>query len=66
MCGCPVVPMTTDGIKQLPLDHRGGFVLSLMDGSIDLETVIELSAMEREEVLELVRNLYESGFVTFR
>ena len=64
--GAPVVTMTVESLKRLPLDHRAGFVMSLMDGSIDLDTIIELCGMEREEALALVRDLHASGVVVFR
>jgi hypothetical protein len=48
------------------VDHRAGFVLSLMDGSLDLETLIDLAGLERDAVLELVRGFYEAGVVVFR
>jgi hypothetical protein len=66
MKGAPVVTMTGDSLKRLPLDHRAGFVMSLMDGSIDLDTIIELCGMERDEALSLVRDLHDSGVVVFR
>jgi hypothetical protein len=64
--GTPRVTMGCDELKQLQVDHRAGFVLSLMDASLDLETLIDLSGMERSTVLDLVRGLYESGVVVFR
>jgi hypothetical protein len=64
--GAPVVTMTADELKRLPLDHRAGFVLSLMDGSMDLDTILDMCGMEREEALGLVRDLYDSGVLTFR
>ena len=66
MVGCPVVTLSPDQIVRLPLDHRAGFVLSLMDGSLDLDTLVELSTMERAPVLRLVRDLYESGVIDFK
>ncbi|HEY1691362.1 MAG TPA: hypothetical protein VGG39_04330 [Polyangiaceae bacterium] len=66
MDGMPVVVMPADVLKKLPLDHRAGFLLSLMDGAIDLETMVEIAAMPRDEVLRLVRDLFESGVVDFR
>lgn len=66
MVGAPVVVMTCEGLKRLPLDHRAGFVMSLMDGSIDLETIVELCGMDRDDALGLVRDLYESGVVDFK
>jgi hypothetical protein len=64
--GVPVVVMPVDLLKRLPLDHRAGFLLSLMDGAIDLDTMVEIAGMPRREVLRLVRDLFESGVVDFR
>jgi hypothetical protein len=66
LVGTPVVTMTGESLRRLPLDHRAGFVMSLMDGSIDLETIVELCGMEREEALGLVRDLHSSGVIVFR
>jgi len=66
MLGVPVVVLAPNQIVRLPLDHRAGFVLSLMDGLLDLDTLIELSTMQRAPVLRLVRDLYESGVIEFR
>jgi hypothetical protein len=66
MVGLPVVVMTNDGLKRLPLDHRAGFVISLMDGSLDLDTIVDLCGMDREEALGIIRDLFESGVVEFR
>jgi hypothetical protein len=37
-----------------------------MDGVTDLETLIELAAMPRDETLRLMRDLFERGVVSFR
>jgi hypothetical protein len=66
MKGAPNVTMSPQALKRLPLDHRAGFVISLMDGSLDLDTLVELSGMPRDHVLGLVRNLFDSGVVEFR
>jgi hypothetical protein len=63
--GLPRVTVTVAVLKKLPLDHRTGFLLSLMDGTLDLETIIELSAMDHDEALALVRDLYESQIIAF-
>ncbi|HEX4445517.1 MAG TPA: hypothetical protein VH044_02225 [Polyangiaceae bacterium] len=54
-----------DQLKGMPLDHRAGYLLSWMDGSIDLEMLVEVSTMPRDEVLRIVRDLYEAGIVEF-
>jgi len=64
--GAPVVVMADHELKRLPLDHRAGFLLSLMDGLLDLDTLVEIAAMPRDEVLRVVRDLFESGVVDFR
>jgi hypothetical protein len=65
MVGAPVVVVPSDELRRLPLDHRAGFLMSLMDGTIDLQTVIDISAMPRDEALHVVRDLYEAGIVVF-
>jgi len=66
MTGVPVVVMPVHLLKRLPLDHRAGFLLSLMDGAMDLDTMVEIAGMPRGDVLRLVRDLFESGVVDFR
>src|ERR1019366_6344160 len=64
--GVLVVLMSVDELKRLPLDHRAGYLLSRMDGSIDLETLVEVASLSRREVLRMVRDLVDSGVVAFR
>lgn len=64
--GAPVVAVSAEALLKLPLDHKVGFLLSLMDGSMDLETLVELSAMRREDALRLVRDLFDSCVIEFR
>jgi hypothetical protein len=66
MTGSLATARPLDELKGMPLDHRTGYLLSWMDGSIDLDTLVEVSTMPREEVLRIVRGLYESGVVEFR
>jgi hypothetical protein len=66
MVGAPTVSMLPDQLRRLPLDHRAGFLLSLMDGTIDLATVIEVSAMPASDARRVVRDLFEAGVVVFR
>jgi hypothetical protein len=66
MTGPLVTARPLDQFKGMPLDHRTGYLLSWMDGSVDLDTLVEVSTMPREEVLRIVRDLYESGIVEFR
>jgi hypothetical protein len=63
--GVPKVVMAPDQLRRLPLDHHAGFLLSLMDGTIDLESIIEVSGMPRAEALRFVRDVYDAGIVVF-
>ena len=64
--GTPYLVLPPAQLKRLPLGHRAGFLLSCMDGATDLETLIVLSSMPREETLRLARDLFESGVIAFR
>jgi hypothetical protein len=66
MTGTPVLAISPHELRGLPLDHRSGFLLSLMDGTLDLETILEVSAMPRADALRAARDLFEAGVVEFR
>jgi hypothetical protein len=66
MVGIPVPAVSPAELRQMPLDHRAGFLISLMDGRTELDTVIEIAAMPRAEALRLVRDLFVSGIIDFR
>ena len=66
MEGTPSVSISSEELKRLPLGHRAGFLLSRLDGATDLETLVELAAMPRDETLRLLRDLFQRGVVTFR
>jgi hypothetical protein len=66
MTGAPVIAISSDELRRLPLDPHGGFLLSQMDGTIDFETVIEISPMPRADALRILRHLIESGVVVLR
>jgi hypothetical protein len=64
--GAATVVMPSDDLIRLPLDHRAGFLLSLMDGTLDLETLVSVSPMARADALCLVRDLFENRVIIFR
>ena len=61
-----VLTMPLDELKRLELDNRAGYLIFWMDGSIDLDTLAQVSMVMREEVLAIVRGLYQAGVVDFR
>lgn len=66
MTGALYVRLEGDALKRLPLDHRAGFLLSLMDGTLSIDMLVEVSGMPRDEVLRIVRDLHDSGVVDVR
>jgi hypothetical protein len=62
----PVLVMSATQMRGLQLDHRAGFVLSHVDGVSSVETILDISGMPSEEVLELLQGLLEKGIITAR
>jgi hypothetical protein len=66
IAGVPYVAISADQLTSLSIGHRAAFLLSRMDGVGDLEAVIAVSAMPRDEALRLARELFESSVIGFR
>lgn len=52
-------------IADLPIDHRGGFLLSHVDGMHSLEEILDICAMPQVEALEIIANLEALGVIDF-
>ena len=65
MTGSLVAAVHLDELKGAAIDHRAAYLLSWMDGTVDLETLAQVSTMPRDEVFRIVRDLYDSGIVEF-
>jgi HD-GYP domain-containing protein (c-di-GMP phosphodiesterase class II) len=61
----PRVLMTPSEIARLPLDPRAGFLLSFMDGSSTVETVLDACGLPREDAVHLVMELLGHGAIEF-
>ena len=62
----PWICIGTDELLSLPLGHREGFVLSLIDGTLTLDDLIDLSGMSRAETLGILRDLLVRGVIDMR
>ena len=62
----PVVIMTDENIQWLALDHRAGFILSLMDGDTTLEELLDIAGMPHNDVLRVVGMLLDKGVISVR
>ena len=58
-----VVSIPPDQIRWLSLDHRAGFLLSLIDGSSSIEEILDISGMTRLDALRILYNLLEQRVV---
>ncbi len=58
------VAVTTDELKRFALDHVSGFLLSLADGSLTVEAIVDASGLPRLLALRHLRNLLDRGIVS--
>lgn len=58
------VAITTDELKRFALDHVSGFLLSLTDGSLTVEAILDASGLPRLLALRHLRNLLDRGIVS--
>ena len=60
----PRVAFAVDRIRAEHLDHRSGFVLSLLDGATTVEELLDVSGMSEEETLAVLEDLQARGIVS--
>jgi hypothetical protein len=59
----PRVSVESDRLRWLSLDHRAGFLLSLIDGSSSLEELLDISGMPRFEALKILCDLLDQDVI---
>jgi hypothetical protein len=57
------VAVPSEQIRWLSLDHRAGFVLSLIDGSSTVEELLDISGMNRLDALRILYTLFDQRVV---
>ena len=62
----PAVQLSSDQLFGRGLDHKAGFLLSLIDGGSSVEVILDLCAMPRAEALKVLYDLVQDGIVLFR
>lgn len=70
----PLVPMqavpwlvvTHDELRQLPLDCRAGFIVSLIDGRCTVEMLLDMAGLPEDEVMALITQLVRLGAIELR
>src|SRR5262249_12122404 len=61
--GVPRVVMTPDEIEQVGLDHRFGFMLSLVDGNTTFDDLLDIAGMPRLEAFRILEALLRQGVI---
>lgn len=62
----PVVAVAREELRWLSIDHRAGFVLSLVDGVSTVEMVLDVSGMPRFDALRLLHELLQKRIISIR
>ncbi len=62
----PLVEVQRDQLRWLSLDHRSGFVLSLVDGVSNLEMILDVSGMRELDALRILFELVQQRIISFR
>ncbi len=60
----PVVSVDPDEIPPSGMDHREGFLLSLVDGESTVEELLDVCAMPHEEALAVLLSLVDRGILS--
>ena len=60
----PLLALSRTELRQAAIDHRSGFLLSLMDGVSTLEMILDVSGMPMLESLRVVLGLVDQGVIT--
>lgn len=59
----PKVTMGPEEMRWLSLDHRAGFLLSFIDGSMSIEEVLDVSSMPELDALRIMFELRMQGVI---
>jgi hypothetical protein len=62
----PHVAIPRDQLRWLSIDHRAGFVLSLVDGVSSLEMILDVSGMPELDALRILADLAQQHIITLR
>ncbi len=62
----PMVVVPRTQMRWLSIDHRAGFVLSLLDGSSSIEMILDVSGMPKLDALRILHELVQQKIVSFR
>ncbi len=62
----PWLVVTPDRLRDLPIDPRAAYLVSLADGQCSVETIADVAGIPREDVVEIFATLVQLGAVELR
>jgi hypothetical protein len=62
----PMVIVPRTQMRWLSIDHRAGFILSLVDGSSSVEMILDVCGMPKLDALRILHELVQQKIVAFR
>jgi len=64
LSGIPRLAIKPEEVMWLNLDHRAGFLLAQIDGTVDFESLFALSGLPRLDTARILANLIADGVIT--
>jgi hypothetical protein len=65
-CDVPYLVVSLDFVRGLAIDHRAGYVLSLIDGQTNVESICDIACVPSDDVVALLTGWRGSGVIAFR
>jgi hypothetical protein len=62
----PVIVVQRAQLRWLSIDHRAGFILSLVDGSSTLEMILDVCGMPRLDAMKILQELLQKKVLSLR
>lgn len=62
----PMVIVPRAQMRWLSMDHRAGFILSLIDGSSSVEMILDMSGMPKLDAYRILHELVQQKIVSFQ
>jgi len=62
----PMVMVPRTQMRWLSMDHRAGFILSLIDGSSSVDLILDVCGMPKLDALRILQELVQQKIVAFR
>ncbi len=57
--------VSREELLSFKLDHKAGFLVSLVDGVSTIEMIVDVAGMPKDEALALLHELYLRGVIRF-